>query len=194
MKAFLIFIFFLSLGKVEMLGQKSIVKAYKKELRNRHLNPNAKYIKGYWKGLEIIIDSTKKYYGIDLNKEDTLFIVTSHLDFVIGGFNEARIWNNNVKLFSYNLSDPKRVKKNYKKVQKDNNLDDRNIPILNEIDEIKILIENYSDDLIFKNYMEKCHYLDGSIYELIWLTRKGNQFKIKALSGRLCVGIPQSNK
>ena len=193
MKILLLFIFIFSLVEVETRGQNSITKAYKKELRSRHLNPNAKYIKGYWKGLEIIIDSTKKYHGIDLNNEDTLFIVTSHPDFVIGGFDEAKIWNHELKLFSYNISDNK-TNKFHKKVQKDNNLDERNLPILDGIDEIKVLMETHRDDLIFKNYMKKCKYLDGDIYDLIWIVKKDNQFKIKSLSGRLCIGVPWSNK
>ncbi len=194
MKTIIFFAFLLFFGKVEILGQNSIIKAYKKELKNRHLNPNAKYIKGYWRGLEVIIDSTKKYYGVDLNKEDTLFIVTTWSDFTIGGFEEARVWNRNLKLFSYNVSDSNNARKNYKNVQKDNNLDNRNIPILNEIEEIKTLIETHKADLVFKKYMEKCNYFDGNLYELIWLIKKDNQFKIRSLSGRLCVGMPWLNK
>ncbi len=105
MKIFLISLFILPLVSVQITAQSSIIKAYKQLIKTRKINPNGKYIKGYWKGLEVIIDSTKAKYGTDLNKEDTLFIVMSYPDFVIGGFDEARIWNSKINLSSYNYKD-----------------------------------------------------------------------------------------
>lgn len=191
MKIFLIILLIFSFAREQTVAQNSIVKAYKHLIRTNNVNPNGKYIKGYWKGLQVIIDSAKTKYGIDLNQEDTLFIITSHDDFVIGGFDEAKIWNNRIHLLSYNYRYQEFKKyRYYKKIQKIsvNKSDDQ---ILNETDEIKILIESFQIDTIFKNYIEKCNYLDGSIYEIIWITKVKEKFIAQSTSGRLCVGLLQ---
>ena len=184
----LILLVFLSINE-QTIAQNSIIKAYKHLVRTNNDNPNGKYIKGHWKGLQIVIDSAKVKYGIDLNQEDTLFIITSHPDFVIGGFDEARIWNNKINLSSYNYKDFV-ANKFYKKIQQisANKSDNQ---ILSETDEIKILIESFQIGNIFKNYIEKCNYYDGSIYEIIWITKVKKEFVAQSTSGRLCVGLLQ---
>ena len=187
MKKFLFILLIFCFVNKQTHAQNSIVKAYKNLIKSHKVNPNGKYVKGYWKGLQVVIDSAKVKFGIDLNQEDTLFIITSHPDFVIGGFDEARIWNNKINLSSYNYKDFV-ANKFYKKIQQisANKSDDQ---ILNETDEIKILIESFQIDTIFKNYIEKCNYLDGSIYEIIWITKVKKKFVAQSTSGRLCVGL-----
>ena len=191
MKKFLFILLIFCFVNKQTHAQSSIVKAYKNLIKSNKVNPNAKYIKGYWKGLQVVIDSAKVKYGIDLNQEDTLFVITSHDDFVIGGFDEAKIWNNKIHLFSYNYRYQEFEKyKSYKKVQL-NNMIRLNYLILDETDEIKILIESFQIDTIFRNYIEKCNYFDGRIYEIIWITKVKKKFVAQSTSGRLCVGLLQ---
>ncbi len=51
-----------------------------------------------------------------------------------------------------------------------------------------MLIEAFKIDSIFKNYIEKCDYFDGSVYEIVWITKEKDGITAKSISGKLCVG------